>query len=179
MMKGESIFRRIRLVQGNIALLEVEAVVNAANISLQLGGGVAGAIRRAGGRSIQEECDRLSPIKVGQAVLTGAGNLKARYVIHAVGPVYGQGNEDVLFAAATRRALDLARGQMLSTVAFPAIAAGIFGFPLKRCSEVMLKEVLGFLRSEEFPRVVTFCLFDDEAMSAFSETFASLSADEG
>ena len=175
MIKDASVFQRIRLIQGNIALLEVEAVVNAANISLQLGDGVAGAIRRAGGHSIQKECDRLAPIKVGQAVLSGAGNLKARYIIHAVGPAHGQGNEDALLAAATRSALGLARDKKISTVAFPAISSGIFGFPLKRCSEIMLKTTIDFLRAEEFPRSVSFCLFDDEALSAFSDTLASLS----
>jgi len=175
MIRNVVVLQRIRLIQGNIALLEVEAIVNAANTSLQLGAGVAGAIRRAGGPSIQEECDRLSPIGVGEAVLTGGGKLRARYVIHAVGPVYGQGNEDALLAAATHSALVLARDRKVSTVAFPAISSGIFGFPLKRCSEIMLTAVVDFLKAEEFPRGVTFCLFDDEALTAFAETLDSLS----
>src|SRR5512136_1323948 len=92
--------KRIKIVEGNIALLDCEAVVNAANKYLQLGGGVAGAIRTHGGPRIQEECDQFAPINVGQAVITGGGNLKAKYVIHAVGPVNGEGNEEAKLAGA-------------------------------------------------------------------------------
>jgi O-acetyl-ADP-ribose deacetylase (regulator of RNase III) len=105
---------RIRIVEGNIVFLDVEAVVNAANTQLKLGGGVAGAIRAHGGPSIQLECDRLAPIGVGQAVITGGGNLKAKSVIHAVGPVSGEGDEEAKLARATTSCLNLAKVRLCS-----------------------------------------------------------------
>jgi O-acetyl-ADP-ribose deacetylase (regulator of RNase III) len=166
---------RIKLAVGNIALLDVDAVVNAANTSLVLGGGVAGAIRRYGGESIQAECDRLAPVKVGQAVLTGAGRLKARYVIHAVGPVNGEGDEDAKLGRATLSSLVLARERKIGRLAFPAISTGIFGFPLRRCSEIMIRTTLDFLAQSDWPREVIFCLFEREACAVFEETLGALS----
>ncbi len=166
--------RKIRLVEGNIALLDVEAVVNAANKNLQLGGGVAGAIRTYGGPSIQAECDRLAPIEVGQAVITGGGNLKARYVIHAVGPVYGEGNEEEKLRQATINSLKIAAKRKIQSIAFPAISTGIFGFPLPRCSEIMLQVAMDFLKENEYPPEVVFCLYGAEALSVFERTLASL-----
>ena len=168
------VFARIELIKGNIALLDVEAVVNAANKSLVLGGGVAGAIRRFGGDSIQRECDRLAPIEVGQAVLTGGGHLKARFVIHAVGPVFGEGDEEEKLARATRHSLDLAGDHKISSLAFPAISTGIFGFPLKPCSEIMLRTTIAFLKEHEFPRRVVFCLYDDPALKVFEEALDAI-----
>jgi O-acetyl-ADP-ribose deacetylase (regulator of RNase III) len=121
--------QRIRIVEGDITLLDAEAIVNAANKQLRLGGGVAGAIRARGGPSIQEECDRLAPIDVGQAVITGGGNLKARYVIHAVGPVNGEGDEEAKLARATTNSLLIARDRRIRSLAFPAISTGIYGSP--------------------------------------------------
>lgn len=171
--------KRIRLIQGNIALLECEAIVNPANTSLVLGGGVAGAIRKMGGPSIQEECDRLAPIKTGQAVLTGGGTLKARYVIHAVGPVNGEGDEDRKLASATLNSLKIARGKRIREIAFPAISTGIFGFPLQRCSEIMIREAADFLKANDDPRDVIFCLYDDEALAVFERTLSSALAEYG
>ena len=169
--------KRIRLVLGNIALLECEAIVNPANTSLVLGGGVAGAIRKFGGPSIQEECDRLAPIKTGQAVITGGGNLKARFVIHAVGPVNGEGDEDRKLASATRNSLKIARGKKIREIAFPAISTGIFGFPLQKCSEIMIQEAVEFLKANDDPRDVIFCLYDDKAMAVFERTLSSALAE--
>lgn len=166
--------KTIRLVEGNIALLEVEAIVNAANKNLKLGGGVAGAIRSFGGPSIQEECDRLSPIEVGQAVITGAGKLKAKYVIHAVGPVYGEGDEERKLASATRRSLEIARDRQIKSIAFPAISTGIFGFPLDRCSEIMLREAIEFGRANDYPHLIIFCLYGQEAYKIFETTAEKL-----
>ena len=166
--------KKLRLVEGNIALLEVEAVVNAANTSLVLGSGVAGAIKRFGGPSIQEECDKLAPIKVGQAVITSGGNLKAGYVIHAVGPVYGEGQEEEKLAAATRTSLKIARDRQIKSVAFPALSTGVFGFPLERCSEIMLRVTMDFLKGNDFPNEVVFCLYGTQALSVFQETLARL-----
>lgn len=164
--------KRIRLVQGNIALLACEAIVNPANTSLVLGGGVAGAIKKMGGPSIQEECDRLAPIKTGQAVVTGGGNLKARYVIHAAGPVNGEGDEERKLVGATRNSLKIARGKKIREIAFPAISTGIFGFPLQKCSEIMIREAAEFLKANDDPRDVIFCLYDDEAMAVFERTLS-------
>lgn len=165
---------RIRIVEGNIALLDVEAVVNAANKQLKLGGGVAGAIRNFGGPSIQAECDRLAPIGVGQAVITGGGNLKAGYVIHAVGPVNGEGDEEAKLGGATLSCLQIARDRKIQSLAFPAISTGIYGFPLQKCSRIMLRLTRDFLRENEHPGEVVFCLYGEKAYTVFKETLATL-----
>jgi len=167
--------RRVKLVKGNIAMLDVEAVVNAANKSLVLGGGVAGAIKRFGGSTIQEECNSIGPIKVGEAAITGGGKLKAKYVIHAVGPVYGEGDEDKKLSMAALNSLRIARQQKIRDIAFPAISAGIFGFPVERCSRIMLQTVMDFLKENDYPQEVVFCLFDDEVFTVFSRTLDDLS----
>jgi O-acetyl-ADP-ribose deacetylase (regulator of RNase III) len=140
----------IELVQGDITELDTDAIVNAANAQLQLGGGVAGAIRRKGGPKIQAECDhavRRGPIRVGEAAITTAGTLKARHVIHAVGPRMGVDRpEDELLASATRAALELADKHGLKTIAFPAISTGVFGYPIERCAAVMIETAIAHLR---------------------------------
>ena len=166
--------KKIKLVKGNIALLDVEAIVNAANKSLILGGGVAGAIRNFGGPSIQEECNRLGSIEVGEAVITGAGNLKAKYVIHAAGPVYGEGDEDEKLARATLNSLRIAERKKIKNIAFPAISTGIFRFPLQRCSQIMLKVAMEFLEKHDFPQEIIFCLYDDNSYSVFKNTLEKL-----
>jgi O-acetyl-ADP-ribose deacetylase (regulator of RNase III) len=165
---------RLRIVEGDITLLAVEAVVNAANKQLRLGGGVAGAIRARGGPSIQEECDRLAPIEVGEAVITGGGNLKARYVIHAVGPVNGEGDEEAKLTRATLNSLRIAADRKIRSLAFPAISTGIYGFPLPECSRIMLQVGLDFLEKNSFPREIVFCLYGTEAYDTFRKTLASL-----
>jgi len=165
---------RIRIVEGNIALLKVEAVVNAANKQLKLGSGVAGAIRVHGGPSIQEECDRLAPIEVGEAVITGGGQLEAKFVIHAVGPVYGEGDEEAKLAQATSRCLSLARDKKIRSVAMPAISTGVYGFPLRECSRIMLSVAQQFLKESEYPEEVVFCLYGKEAYSIFKKTLDAL-----
>ncbi len=166
--------KKIKIVEGNIALLDCEAVVNAANKSLQLGGGVAGAIRTYGGPTIQKECDKLAPIGVGQAVITGAGNLKAKSVIHAVGPVYGEGNEEEKLASATLSSLRIARDRKIQTIAFPAISTGVYGFPIEKCASIMLRAALEFLRKNDFPKEIVFCLYGQEAYSIFLKTLERL-----
>jgi O-acetyl-ADP-ribose deacetylase (regulator of RNase III) len=160
----------LKLIEGNIALVDAEAIVNAANKSLILGGGVAGAIRSFGGPSIQEECNSIGPIEVGEAVITGAGKLKAKYVIHAAGPVYGEGNEDEKLRRATQSSLEIAEKKKIEKIAFPAISAGIFRFPLKRCSEIMIKTCLDFLKKHEYPKEIILCLYGDKSLSVFEET---------
>jgi O-acetyl-ADP-ribose deacetylase (regulator of RNase III) len=166
--------RKIRIVEGNIALLDVEAVVNAANRQLQLGSGVAGAIRTYGGPSIQEECDKLGPIEVGDAVITGGGNLKAKYVIHAVGPRMGEGDEAAKLARATRRSIGIAAQRKIKSLAIPAISTGVFGFPLQECSEIMLRSAMDFLKISDFPKEIFFCLYGQEAYAVFLRTLAGL-----
>lgn len=166
--------KTLRLKIGNIALMEADALVNAANTSLVLGGGVAGAIRAHGGPSIQEECSRIGPIEAGEAVLTGAGSLKARHVIHAAGPVYGEGDEDEKLRRATLNSLKIAHKNGLVSLVFPAISTGIFRFPLRRCSEIMLQTVMDWLRTNELPRDVIFCLYDEKAYRVFTETMQVL-----
>lgn len=166
--------KKIKILEGNIALLDVEAVVNAANKSLVLGGGVAGAIRTYGGSSIQEECDKLGPIEVGEAVLTGGGNLKAKYVIHAVGPVSGEGDEQTKLSKTTLNSLKIAREKKIKNVAFPAISTGIFGFPLQKCSEIMLRTAKEFLERNDYPQEIIFCLYGKEALSIFERTLEEI-----
>jgi len=163
--------RKLKLVEGNIVALHAEAIVNAANKSLILGGGVAGAIRNFGGPSIQEECNAIGPIEVGEAVITGAGNLNADYVIHAVGPVYGEGDEDIKLSNATLNSLKIAQKKKIKSIAFPAISTGIFHFPIKRCAEIMIKVIMDFLRKNNHPEEIILCLYGERAYSIFQGTF--------
>jgi O-acetyl-ADP-ribose deacetylase (regulator of RNase III) len=159
----------IELVKGDITELEVDAIVNAANSSLKMGGGVAGAILKKGGWSIQEECDRIGYCPVGGAVITGAGRLKARYVIHAVGPRMGEGDEDNKLRSATLSSLKLAEQHNVRSIAFPAISTGIFGFPKDRCAKIMLRTAVEYLQKGSRIERVIFCLYDDETYKIFEE----------
>ena len=159
----------IELVQGDITELETDAIVNAANAALKLGGGVAGAIARKGGPRIQEECDRIGGTFVGGAAITTAGNLKAKYVIHAVGPRSGEGNEDEKLKNATLNSLKLADEHKLKSIAFPAISTGIFGFPLDRCAKIMVSNAVSYLQGETGIERVVFCLFDARSYQAFEK----------
>jgi len=166
----------LELVQGDITDLDTEAVVNAANCRLQMGGGVAGAIRRKGGPSIQEECNRIGGTHVGGAVITAGGNLKARYVIHAVGPRMGEGEEDEKLRRATINSLKLADERGISSIAFPAISTGIFGYPLDRCATVTLATTLEYLRRGTGLKRVVFCLYEPRALEVFAKELQRLSA---
>ena len=161
----------IELIQGDITELTVDAIVNAANEHLQLGAGVAGAILRRGGDSIQRECDRIRHCPVGGAVVTGGGALPARWVIHAVGPVWrgGQDGEEELLASAVRSSLARAEEIGARSVALPAISTGIYGFPLGRAAEISAGEARCFAaRARSLERIV-FCLFDGRALAAFEK----------
>lgn len=158
---------QLELVEGDITDLEVDAIVNPANDQLQLGTGVAGAIRRKGGPSIQEECNRIGGTPVGTAVMTGAGHLKARWVIHAVGPQMGQGDEDKKLAAAVRAALALADRRGVRSMALPAISTGNFGFPIDRAARIMLTEIHRFLQGGTKLERVVVVLHCDEAFGVF------------
>jgi O-acetyl-ADP-ribose deacetylase (regulator of RNase III)/molybdopterin converting factor small subunit len=165
---------QLELVAGDLTELAADAIVNAANRELVLGAGVAGAIKTKGGPTIQAECDRLAPIAAGDAVMTGAGRLRARHVIHAVGPRMGEGDEDATLARATRRSLELAEAKGLRWIAFPAISTGVFGFPMDRCAAVMLGAAIAFLAPGSHLERVTFCLFGAEAYGVFARELAAL-----
>ena len=158
---------QLELVEGDITGIEVEAIVNPANERLQLGAGVAGAIRDKGGPSIQEECDRIGGTPVGTAVMTGAGTLKARRVIHAVGPRMGEGDEDKKLAAAVRAALALADRRGMKSIALPAISTGNFGFPVDRAARITLTEVHRFLQGGTKLDRVVLCLHGEETFATF------------
>jgi O-acetyl-ADP-ribose deacetylase (regulator of RNase III) len=158
----------LELVRGDITEMDTDAIVNAANSHLKHGGGVAGAIVRKGGRIIQEESDRIGRVPVGGAVITGAGALRARHVIHAVGPMMGEGDEDRKLRDATLNSLKLADTHGLDSIAFPAVSTGIFGYPIDRCAGIMLETAIAYLRGDTRLRRVVFCLFDEAALRVFS-----------
>jgi O-acetyl-ADP-ribose deacetylase (regulator of RNase III) len=158
---------QLEMVEGDITDLDVDAIVNAANEQLQLGTGVAGAIRAKGGPSIQEECNRIGGTPVGTAVMTAAGNLKAKQVIHAVGPRMGEGDEDKKLAAAVRAALALADRRGMKSIALPAISTGNFGFPVDRAARITLTEIHRFLQGGTKLDRVVLCLHGEETFATF------------
>lgn len=166
----------VELVQGDITLQEVDAIVNAANSRLCGGGGVDGAIHRRGGPSIMAETDRRYPAgcPTGSAVISSGGDLKARYVIHAVGPVYrdGQHGEAELLSSAYRQSLTLASEYGCRTIALPALSTGAYRFPMADAAKMALDTAIEFLRTHEQPQVVRFVLFDAAAMQTFQEQLA-------
>lgn len=168
--------KSLELVQGDITEQDTDAIVNAANSQLILGGGVAGAIRRKGGPSIQQECHQKAPIPVGGAVLTGAGNLKARYVIHAVGPQMGEGDEDRKLRRAALSCLQVADAHRLQSIAFCAISTGIFGYPIDRCARILLKTAAEFLQNNPQTTLqrLVFCLYDRSAYDVFAAALEEL-----
>ena len=160
---------KIKLVQGDITELSTDVIVNAANAQLILGGGVAGAIRRKGGPSIQEECNKIGGSIVGGAVITTGGDLKAKYVIHAVGPRMGEGNEDEKLKNATLNSLKLMDEHSLKTIAFPAISTGIFGYPIDRCAKIMISTAKEYLAGETQIEDVIFCLYSASDFKVFED----------
>ena len=164
----------LELTQGDITDQTTDAVVNAANAALQLGGGVAGAIRRRGGPKIQEECNRIGGTHVGGAVITTGANLAAKYVIHAVGPRHGEEHEDAKLKDATLNSLILADKNHLKSIAFPAISTGIFGFPKDRCATIMLSTTIAYLEGPTKLEKVVFCLYDNRTLEIFERALQSL-----
>ncbi len=166
---------KIVLRQGDLTEAPVDAIVNAANNDLQLGGGVAGAIRVKGGPEIQKECDQIAPIPLGEAAITGGGRLKAQYVIHAASMRLGGRTTEHNLRASTRNSLARARERGLKTIAFPAIGTGIAGFPMDRCAVVMLEEIRAHLEALTSLERVEIVLFDRDALAAFERSLAAMS----
>jgi len=158
---------RIVLCEGDITEQEVDAIVNAANSALQLGAGVAGAIREKGGPSIQKECDAIGPIEVGGAALTGAGALDARFVIHAAGMAPGGSASEDSVRASMRRSLELANEQGCRSIAVPAIGAGTGGLATQRCAEILLEETRAHLSGESSLEEVRFVLYGEPTYRLF------------
>lgn len=159
----------MELLEADITEMQTDAIVNAANAQLILGSGVAGAIRRKGGPKIQQECNKMGGTFVGGAVITTGGDLKAKYVIHAVGPRIGEGGEDEKLKSATLNSLKLADEKTIKSISFPAISTGVFGFPIRRCAEIMLQTAVDYLKGQTGLEKVIFCLFGQDSYKVFAE----------
>lgn len=162
---------RIIIQQGDLTEMDLDAIVNAANNDLILGGGVAGAIRRKGGEEIQRECNEIGSIPVGYAAITTGGKLKARFVIHAASMRLGGRTTGDALRSSTAHCLKIASERGLKSIAFPAVGTGIAGFPLKECAEIMLQEAAQHLRGETSLETVYFMLFDDAAKEVFQQAW--------
>jgi len=160
---------KIKLIQGDITELNTDVIVNAANAQLIMGGGVAGAIRRKGGVVIQEECNKIGGTFVGGAIITTGGNLKAKRVIHAVGPRMGDGNEDEKLKNATLNSLKLMDEHELKNIAFPAISTGIFGYPIENCAKIMISTAKEYLSGETQIEEIVFCLYSKPDFKVFKK----------
>jgi O-acetyl-ADP-ribose deacetylase (regulator of RNase III) len=166
--------RRMSIAEGDITKLDVEAIVNAANDRLAPGGGVCGAIHRAAGLGLAAACMEIGGCPIGQARLTPGFKLKAKYVIHAVGPVWngGKRDEDELLASAYRASLEIADGHGIESIAFPAISTGIYGFPFASATRIAVKTVADFLRAHELPKRVVFACFGDDVAELYRKVLA-------
>ncbi|MGI2908369.1 O-acetyl-ADP-ribose deacetylase [Tolypothrix sp. VBCCA 56010] len=160
---------QIEVVQGDITQLKVDVIVNAANEELMPGGGVCGAIHRAAGAGLWEECRKLGGCETGEAKITKGYNLLAKWVIHTVGPVWESGNygEDELLASCYRQSLALAEEYKIESIAFPAISTGVYRFPLERASKIAVSEVNKFLESDRFIKRVIFVCFGQTAYDSY------------
>jgi O-acetyl-ADP-ribose deacetylase (regulator of RNase III) len=159
------------IISGDLVEQEVDAIVNAANNDLQLGGGVAGAIRRAGGPAIQDECDAHGAINVGEAAITGAGRLRARYVIHAASMSLGGRTTRTTLKSSMDDAFRLAHQHSMATIAIPAVGTGIAGFPIDECARVMAESLSEALSHGWQPQEVRFVLFGEDPKKVFDATF--------
>lgn len=167
----------IELVKGDITLLDAEAIVNPANNYLIHGGGLAAAIVRRGGMIIQQESKKIGNVPTGGAVITSGGHLKAKHVIHAVGPHYkdGKSGEPAKLESAVKNSLHIAEQKKLKSIALPAISSGIFGYPINECAEVITKAVIDYFKAKETEKQestlekVVLCLFDDEAYGEYEK----------
>jgi O-acetyl-ADP-ribose deacetylase (regulator of RNase III) len=176
---------KLSITQGDITLQTTDAIVNAANSSLMGGGGVDGAIHRAGGPAILEECKKITSrqgqLPTGKAVITTAGNMKAKHVIHTVGPIWygGSRGEPGLLASAYRESLKCAADNTLSSVSFPSISTGVYGYPVDKAAHIALKEVISFLSQPTSVKEVVFVLFDSRTFGAYADTLYDLMEKKG
>jgi O-acetyl-ADP-ribose deacetylase (regulator of RNase III) len=164
---------RVVIITGDLVEQEVDAIVNAANNDLVLGGGVAGAIRRRGGPSIQDECTAHGPVRVGDAAITGAGELRARYVIHAASMTLGGRTTAEALTSAMQATFRLAHQNAVDSIAVPAVGTGIAGFPLDECARIMAGSLQRAMADGWVPSEVRFVLYDNAAMHAFEPAFRS------
>lgn len=164
----------IKVIQADITTLSVDAIVNAANASLLGGGGVDGAIHRAAGPELLEECRTLHGCRTGEAKITGGYRLPAKHVIHTVGPIYSGAARDAAdLANCYRNSLGLARAHGLHSIAFPAISTGVYGYPLEPATEIAVQTVRDWLQAQaEYPMAVTFVCFSDRALHAYQRVLA-------
>lgn len=162
---------RIELIKGDITTIEADAIVNAANGSLLGGGGVDGAIHRAAGNGLYEECSKLGGCNAGEAKITSGYNLKAKYVIHTVGPVWrgGMNDENELLASCYQNCLKLAKENSFHTVAFPGISTGVYGFPKDLAALIAVTEIKRILKKNKLPEKVIFVAFDDENFNLYNK----------
>jgi O-acetyl-ADP-ribose deacetylase (regulator of RNase III) len=175
----KSLKEQIVIQQGDLTEMDTDAIVNAANNDLILGAGVAGAIARKGGDAIQKECDAIGSIPVGFAAITGAGKLKARYVIHAASMQAGRLTTAENLRSSTNYSLRLAAERGLKTIAFPAVGTGVAGFPLKECAEIMLRAAAEHLKGQTSLETIYFVLFDEVAQGVFERAWKQILADLG
>src|SRR6202158_118654 len=171
-----SIGEKIVFMQGDLTEMDVDAIVNAANNFLQLGGGVAGAIRRTGGEAIQRECDAIGTIPIGGAAITSGGNLRARHVIHSASMQLGGETTARALRTSTAHSLRIASERQLRSIAFPAVGTGIAGFPVSECAQIMLSEVVEHLKGPTPLEKIYFVLFDARALAAFEKVRAEMAA---
>ncbi len=169
---------KIECVEGDIAVQKTDAVVNAANSELWMGSGVAGAIKRTGGQEIQDEAVAKGPIAVGEAVVTGAGELAARYVIHAAGMGSDLRTSAELIELSTRNSLARAEELGIESISFPSIGTGVGGFPLDECARIMIDQTEQHAKSGSAVKLIRFVLFGSEAYSAFAQELRSRASTE-
>jgi O-acetyl-ADP-ribose deacetylase len=174
---NKALAERIVIEQGDLTDMDTDAIVNAANNDLQLGAGVAGAIRRKGGEEIQRECDAIGSIPVGYAAITGGGKLRARHVIHAASMQLGGRATAANLRNAVAHSLRIAAERGLKTIAFPAVGTGIAGFPIEECASIMLQEAAQHLMAETSLEKIHFVLFDDRACDVFTRVWKKLNTE--
>jgi len=171
-----SIGEKIVLQQGDLTEMDVDAIVNAANNALQLGGGVAGAIRRKGGDAIQKECDAIGSIPIGGGAITSGGKLRAPFVIHAASMQLGGETTARALRSSTAHALRIAAERGLRSIAFPAVGTGVAGFPIPECARIMLREVAEHLKKPTSLDKIYFVLFDAQVLSEFEKVREEMAA---
>ncbi len=165
----------LALLRGNIVEVQADAIVNAANSGLRGGGGVDGAIHRAGGPAIMQECRKIGGCPTGSAVATTAGKLRAQYVYHAVGPIYSGRSEDAqLLASAYQSCLNLAEQHQVKSIAFPSLSTGVYGYPLEEAAPIALRTVIEHIRQPTSLQQIVFVLFGQDLFQAFEQALAQI-----